>query len=49
MDEIDVFELEALRNLRDVVRAEIRERKRATGFFDEAKAWVNFENALATC
>ncbi|HNX52335.1 MAG TPA: hypothetical protein PKI68_01175 [Pontiellaceae bacterium] len=48
-DHLQILEEKALRNLRDVVRAEIRERDRKTGFFDEAKAWTNIRNALSAC
>lgn len=46
---VNEFERSALENLRNVVRAEIRERDRKTGFFDEAKAWTNIRNALGAC
>jgi hypothetical protein len=46
---MEEFERAALENLRNVVRAEIRERDRKTGFFDEAKAWTNIRNALGAC
>jgi len=49
VSELDKLEHAALRNLRDVVRGELRERDKKTGFFDEAKAWVNLRNALSVC
>jgi hypothetical protein len=49
VSELDKLEQAALRNLRDVVRGELRERDKKTGFFDEAKAWVNLRNALSVC
>lgn len=48
-DHLQVFEEKALQNLRNVVRAEIRERKKPTGYFNEARAWVNIECALSAC
>ncbi len=49
MSELDKFHLEALENLATVVRAELKEREKRTGFFDEATAWINIKNALSAC
>lgn len=41
--------LAALETLRGAVQEEIENRKKKTGFFDEAKAWEHIEAALRTC
>ena len=48
-DHLQILEEKALRNLRNVVRDELKARDKSTGFFDEASAWVNLKNALSAC